>query len=280
MKKNILVIVLILLISGCSLVKKPECATGTLVAFNRSNNSVFVVKNMEKKNTPIQIFQPGEKLVVTSFDYKNGRIVYTEDLSSGMFMYDLNTKIVKKFISEKIGWLFVPYFSPDGTQVVVSRWIGDNKSQLYIYDLESLLGKPHFEMVDGITYTAVVWRDRGILIHKLTNDIGEYFWLDPSTGITESTSLPLIAKLSLDNSTWLQRDETSKRFTLMDDATRNITTLWEIPESALNPVWSPDGRCIAYSLEDKVFLYSLTTKLTNEIELPKPVYNYRVVWSE
>ncbi len=280
MKKNILVIVLTLLISGCSLGNKPDCATGTLIALDKSNTPVFVVKNMEKQNEPLQLIKTGDPSISPSFDYKNGKIVYTDSLSGDMFVYDINTNIIKKFISEKIGWLFVPYFSPDGTQVIVSRWIGDNQSQLYIYDLESLLGQPHFDMVDGISYTAVVWRDRGILIHKLTNDIGEYFWLDPSTGITVSTSLSLISKLSPDNSKWLQEDKVSKRITIVEDATRNITTLWDIPETALDPEWSPDGRCIAYSLEDKVFLYSLSTKLTNEIELPKPVYKYRLVWSE
>jgi WD40 repeat protein len=278
--KKILLFTLLFVLSGCSLVIKPECSSGTLIAYNGSANPVFVVKDMGNNNAPLQTIKTGEPSTFRAIDYKNGKFIYTEAGSGDMFYYDLKTKVLKKFIREKYGWLAGPHFSPDGTHVVVARWIGDSMSQLYVFDVETLLGTPLFDMVDGVNYIPIAWEEKGILFNKFTESSDEYMWLDPKTGKTVPTTSSLKAVLSPDNSTWLQSDYETKRFTLLSDATGKTTILWDIPESAFAPAWSPDGKCIAYSLKDKVYIYSLTTKLTNEIELPKPKYDYNVVWGE
>jgi Tol biopolymer transport system component len=214
-----------------------------------------------------------------------GQIVYSS--GSSLYFFDEN-KGETKLISVK-GDLVYPVWSPDGRYIALSSVL--EKAYLNVFNMKqdvitNLTGNSSYEddskdWVDnshililsaspsGMNQLSTIQVDGSD--RKILYEFPYYY------SITRVQLSPDKNTLVLD-ATDFSKSNQSDFIELFSMIGKTEKVLKDIPIGSTSPVWSPDGKYIAYCYDKGIFIYELETGIVTQLSIPEAVYS-DLVWS-
>ncbi len=233
-----------------------RCGGGILSATDRSDSVLMDLSGSIIKRFPVK------GLITHSAFSPDGRFLIYSDMTYGLFMGNIETGELKKLELKINGFPFHPAWSYDGSQLAFASGIPDEYGYTYIVNTDTLsspISLPHAENTDFEEPES--WRENGDLLLSVNGDIhnpypvgkvyfSELVIVNTNSGerktIYTSASYSLHGQWSPDGQ-WIVVTEGNPWITFLLDWKNNTKkALEKIPSNSRNPVWSPNGKCIAF----------------------------------
>lgn len=275
-------------ITSCSPRMESVCGGGTIGVIGQDVRRFYAVMNTADNQAAFEGKYFDEKrsdgLILGS--YRNGKFIINTHDGREMYVYDVMTKEYHAFEQVEIGWLFAPIWSPDESKIVVAHWIGDDRARLMIYDIKTLKGRSITEMKDLKVDSPVAWTEEGIYFIRFDGwKREEYYIFHPESESLDKVDSYLEGNYSPDRNYRIYFDKGSKKFIVTNIGSGQETILTNLPELAEQVTWSPNGKCLAYSVNgpgkmEDIYIYALETGMTTAYKLPYPANSVFMDWTK
>ncbi len=246
---------------GCQSIINSEktCAIGKIVMLEKRIDSNILVLPMEMSSNSIKQIPINQKSSITGFRYKKGRIILAAE---HLFYLKLSSNGLIKLDQNLNGWFLAPLFSPNSNQIVVSHWLGDNQSQLIIINLTTKSTEMLNKMEVGKTQIPLEWNENGIIYEENVNNITNYYLYDLLSKSIKNIEFQKKDILLSPHGNFVINKNAMGEITITNSKTKELIQETDFSTSARLLTWSPNDKCIAYVLNDLLFIYSIEEEHT------------------